>query len=71
MVVGGQSRLVVISLWECMYEKNEIIYRLFVSVFSFLSFLKNSAFEDETLRLRQLKLDNQVSRGSGGLHRWV
>lgn len=24
----------------------------------------NSAFEDETMKLRQLKLDNQVSRGS-------
>lgn len=27
-------------------------------------FFKNSAFEDETMKLRQLKLDNQVSRVS-------
>lgn len=29
-----------------------------------LSFCFNSAFEDETMKLRQLKLDNQVSRVS-------
>lgn len=29
-----------------------------------LSCFLNSAFEDETMKLRQLKLDNQVSRGS-------
>lgn len=30
----------------------------------FFMFFFNSAFEDETMKLRQLKLDNQVSRVS-------
>lgn len=61
-----QNHLVPISPGEYgEYEIDMILteFSLYMLLFSFL----NSAFEDETMKLRQLKLDNQVSKSGGSL----